>query len=72
MTEPNQTWDAFPYAFNPSKTMTTKELTELMRYLFAIKPVSKQFFDGLPPNIQQHFTLRDNPSEQPTFLQEKK
>ena len=50
----------FPYVFSPTKTLTTKELTEVLSYFFAVKPVSQGFYDNLPDHIQQHF----NPLEE--------
>lgn len=65
------TWGDFPYTFNPKKTMTTKELTEVLRYFFAVKPVSKEFVQALPKDLQQHFSLRDDAEAQPSILKGK-
>lgn len=62
------TWADFPYIFNPSKALTAKELTEVMRFFFAVKPVDQEFFDALPSNMQAHFSVRDNVADQPTIL----
>ena len=47
------------YVFDPKKTLTTKELTDLLQHLFKIKPVSEQFHKDLPKSLQKHFTKRD-------------
>ena len=60
-------WSEYPYSFNPEKTLTTKEITEVLRYLFYIKPLSSDYVGNLPEDIQKHFTLRDNLEEQPTI-----
>jgi len=74
MTNPTQrpTWEDFPYTFNPVKTMTTKELTEVLRYFFAVKPVSEDFVKAMPPELQKHFSRREDASSQPSILKETK
>jgi len=47
-----------PYIFSPTKTLTTKELTEVLKCLFEMKPVSQKFYDDLPDTIKPHFKSR--------------
>ena len=63
----NPSWGDFPYSFDPSKTLSTKEITEVLRYLFYVKPLSSEYVESLPEDIQKHFVLRDNPEVQPSI-----
>jgi len=63
-----KTWADYPYEFKPTKSLTTKEITMLLHHLFGMKGFPKDFIDGLPDEIKQHFNERENIFKKPTFI----
>jgi hypothetical protein len=50
----------YPYQFLPQKTLTTKELTELLTLFFSIKSFPVEFIEAIPEKYREHFQKRED------------
>ncbi len=67
MAETKKTWADYPYKFDPTKTLTTKEMTLLMKHLFGMKAFPEPFVEGLPKDLKKHFQVRENIHARPGY-----
>lgn len=66
MENKQKTWADYPYQFLPDGKLTANDITQLLSELFAVKAFPREFVDGLPKELQKHFSLRNNPEAAPT------